>query len=182
MNAPLAKPDIVATIENEGVALRRRGRNLWAPCPFHQEKTPSFKVSVDKQLFYCFSCGQGGDVITFIMLHRNLSFKDAMGYLRLDAGAGTGDPRTVNPVETKKRHLIETFRKWERDRYRELCRQRLIYVGMTRDLATIEEVEERASLIHELPAIEHELDVLWHGTDEEKFELWKSLTGASDGK
>lgn len=176
----MIKPDIVATIVNEGIDLKRRGRDLWALCPFHQEKSPSLKVSAEKQVFHCFGCGQGGDVITFIMLHRNLSFKDALAYLRLDAGAGK--PHPIDPIKQKKRQLIESFRQWERDRYQELCQRRLRCIEMTRELSSMEEVEERACLIHDLPSIEYELDILWSGTDAEKFELWKSIIGKDHEK
>jgi len=171
-HAPVDKPDIVATIENEGISLKKRGRDLWAPCPFHSEKSPSFKVSTEKQVFHCFGCGQGGDVITFIMLHRSLSFKDALAYLRLDAGAGR-QRQHFDSVKTKKQQLVKSFRKWEQARYRELCRKRLLCVRLTRDLVTMEDVEKVAIAIHSLPLIEHELDILWHGSDEEKFLLWK---------
>lgn len=50
-------------------------------CPFHPDKSPSFSVSVDKNLFHCFGCGAGGDVIEFTKLRHNLSFKDAVEYL-----------------------------------------------------------------------------------------------------
>jgi DNA primase len=168
----LAKPDIVLTIENEGIELRRRGRDFWAPCPLHQEKTPSFKVSVDRQAFHCFGCGAGGDVIAFIMLYRKLSFKDALAYLRLDA-----DARPDDPVKKRKQRLIQTFRKWEQSYYRELCERRLLCVRLTRDLATMDRAEEQAALFHALPVIEYQLDILWDGSDEEKFELWKSIAG-----
>jgi len=166
------KPDIVSIIESEGLSLKKRGRDLWTICPFHPEKTPSFKVCREKQSFYCFGCGKGGDVITFIMLYHNLSFKDALDYLGLN---GRPSLQPTDPVKVQKRKLIESFRTWEQSYYRALCRKRLLLIHMTRDLATMEEVEERAPLIHALPMIEHKLDILWHGSDEEKFILWREV-------
>lgn len=63
------------------VQLKRAGRNYMGLCPFHREKTPSFVVSPDKQIYHCFGCGQGGNVISFIMKIENLEFVDALEYL-----------------------------------------------------------------------------------------------------
>ena len=67
----------IVDIVSEYVDFKRRGRNLVALCPFHKEKTPSFSVSPDKQLFYCFGCGAGGNVINFIMRIETLDFVEA---------------------------------------------------------------------------------------------------------
>ena len=69
--------DIVDLV-SERVPLKRRGRNYVGLCPFHSEKTPSFTVSPEKQMFYCFGCGAGGDAITFWMKIENLDFSDAV--------------------------------------------------------------------------------------------------------
>jgi len=63
------------------VSLKRRGRNFMALCPFHSEKTPSFSVSPDKQIFHCFGCGKGGNVFTFLMEHEKISFVEAVRLL-----------------------------------------------------------------------------------------------------
>ncbi len=69
--------DIVEVI-SEKVRLKRSGRNYTGLCPFHNEKTPSFSVSRDKQIYKCFGCGEAGNVITFVMKTRNLSFVDSV--------------------------------------------------------------------------------------------------------
>ncbi len=66
--------------------LKRRGANLIALCPFHKEKTPSFNVHPQKQIWHCFGCGAGGDVFKFIMQHENLQFTDAVRRLAERAG------------------------------------------------------------------------------------------------
>lgn len=66
--------------------LKKRGNNVLAICPFHNEKTPSFNINSAKQLFYCFGCGAGGDVITFIMKIENMSYGEAVTYLAELAG------------------------------------------------------------------------------------------------
>jgi DNA primase len=63
------------------VLLKKRGRNYLGLCPFHQEKSPSFTVSPDKQIWHCFGCGQGGNVFNFLMKIDNLSFVEAVKQL-----------------------------------------------------------------------------------------------------
>jgi DNA primase len=71
----------IVSLISEYVALRKRGRNHVARCPFHTEKTPSFNVNEDKQIFHCFGCGVGGDLFKFIMLIEQLSFPDAIRFV-----------------------------------------------------------------------------------------------------
>ncbi|MDY0234617.1 MAG: DNA primase [Gudongella sp.] len=72
--------NIVDLIE-EYLYLKKSGSNYIGLCPFHSEKTPSFTVSDEKQIYHCFGCGAGGDGITFIMQRENLDFKDAVKFL-----------------------------------------------------------------------------------------------------
>ena len=66
--------------------LKQSGRNLKAPCPFHQEKTASFMVSPEKGIFHCFGCGEGGDIFTFVMKMDGLDFREALEKLARQAG------------------------------------------------------------------------------------------------
>lgn len=68
------------------IPLKRQGRDFKACCPFHNEKTPSFVVSQEKQIFHCFGCGVGGDIFTFVMKYENISFVEALEYLAEKAG------------------------------------------------------------------------------------------------
>lgn len=72
--------DIVAVI-GEYVSLKKKGRNYFGLCPFHAEKTPSFSVNAEKQIFHCFGCGEGGNVVTFLMAHDKLGFAEAVKLL-----------------------------------------------------------------------------------------------------
>lgn len=72
--------DIVDVIGSY-VRLQKKGSSHFGLCPFHNEKSPSFSVSGSKQMYYCFGCGEGGNVITFIMKYENYSFVEALGYL-----------------------------------------------------------------------------------------------------
>jgi DNA primase len=74
------KSDIVEVVSSY-VELKRKGRNYWACCPFHHEKTPSFAVNDSDQIFHCFGCNVGGDVITFIEMIESVDFVDAVKIL-----------------------------------------------------------------------------------------------------
>mgnify|MGYP001213391624 CR=1 FL=1 len=76
----------IAEIIGDYVSLRLNGRTYWGKCPFHNEKTPSFSVSQERQTFHCFGCGKGGDVFTFIMDIENIDFRDALERLAERAG------------------------------------------------------------------------------------------------
>lgn len=71
----------IAEVVGEYIRLKKRGRNFLGLCPFHTEKTPSFTVSPDKQMYYCFGCGKGGNAITFLMEHEKMTFVEAVRHL-----------------------------------------------------------------------------------------------------
>lgn len=71
----------IEDVVGDFVTLKRRGANLIACCPFHNEKTPSFSVSPSKGIYKCFGCGKGGNVVNFVMEHENMTWAEAMKYL-----------------------------------------------------------------------------------------------------
>ena len=77
--------DIVDVISGY-VRLKRRGSSWVGLCPFHNEKTPSFNVNRERQMYYCFGCGQGGNVYTFLMQYENRTFQEAVQTLAERAG------------------------------------------------------------------------------------------------
>lgn len=79
------KNDIVSVISGY-VRMQKKGSNYFGLCPFHNEKSPSFSVSPGKQMYYCFGCGAGGNVITFVMEYENLTFQEAVKMLADRAG------------------------------------------------------------------------------------------------
>ncbi|MBO8171375.1 MAG: DNA primase [Bacillaceae bacterium] len=86
----------ILDIVGQYVQLRKSGRYYFGLCPFHSEKTPSFSVSPDKQIFHCFGCGEGGNVISFLMKVEGLHFVEAVEYLAERAGIDIperGQPR-----------------------------------------------------------------------------------------
>ena len=80
-----SRSDIVDVISGY-VKLKRKGSSRFGLCPFHNEKSPSFSVSRDKQMYYCFGCGAGGNVFTFLMEYENFSFVEALQFLADRAG------------------------------------------------------------------------------------------------
>jgi len=87
--------------------LRRRGSTFKCNCPFHQEKTPSFSVDPNNQLFYCFGCQTGGDVFKFVMLYEKVDFREALEMLARRWGVPIPESR---PRDDKIGRLIEMNR------------------------------------------------------------------------
>ena len=100
--------DIVQLV-GETVELRQRGREFWGCCPFHHEKTPSFKVDPATGLWHCFgACSEGGDVFKYVMKRENLSFPDSIRYLADRAGIELTEDRGTARGPRKNR-LIEAL-------------------------------------------------------------------------
>lgn len=92
------------------VRLRRRGRTLVGLCPFHGEKTPSFTVYPENNSFYCFGCGAGGDVITFVRRIENLDYIDAVKFLSDRAGLRMPEDGVNDAVSKLRRRVLEANR------------------------------------------------------------------------
>ena len=88
----------IVSLVSEYVALKKRGRNHVARCPFHNEKTPSFNVSEEKQIFMCFGCGLGGDVFKFIMQMEHLAFPEAVRFIAERRGIKLPEIASPGPV------------------------------------------------------------------------------------
>jgi len=98
--------DIVEFI-SDYVALKKSGQNFKGLCPFHSEKTPSFMVSQPKQIFHCFGCGAGGDVVSFLMKHDNLPFGEALQYLAKKAGIKITDSAFDKNFSAKRQKILQ---------------------------------------------------------------------------
>ena len=101
----LNRTDIVDVVSSR-VQLKKTGKNFSACCPFHKEKTPSFSVSPDKQFYYCFGCGAGGNALGFVMDHDNLDFPQAVE--ELAKAAGMEVPREQNVKGQKPRQPTDS--------------------------------------------------------------------------
>src|SRR5580692_2039952 len=87
--------------------LKQSGRNLKAPCPFHQEKTASFMVSPDKGIYHCFGCGEGGDIFSFVMKMEGVDFKQALEMLARKAGVEIANRSENKEVSKLRARLLE---------------------------------------------------------------------------
>jgi DNA primase len=105
----VSRNDIVDVV-SEYVALKPSGRSYFALCPFHNEKTASFHVSPEKQIYHCFGCGEGGNVVTFVMNMERMDFIEAMKYLAERAGVslpeGT-DAKRAAQEQNERQHLYD---------------------------------------------------------------------------
>ena len=95
----------ISDVVSAYVHLARKGGNLFGLCPFHNEKTPSFSVSPDKQIYHCFGCGKGGGVINFIMEIENLSYPDAVRFLANRAGMTVPEDDRGGTAQLRRRIL-----------------------------------------------------------------------------
>lgn len=170
------KPDIVQVMEREGVQFSRGARGgLMCRCPLHEDKAPSMTVNPDKQVFYCFGCGEGGDVITFVKKLHGLSFKQALAYLEIEQG----EKPKISDDELFRLARRQRFDAWVvryrgvlSDAHRELDNLKVI-----RPL-TEEEGWTIASLLEDLPEIEHKLDIICGRDNEPKIRLYEEETHA----
>lgn len=102
----IARSDITDVV-SDYVHLILKDGNMWGLCPFHGEKTPSFSVNRDKQIFKCFSCGKGGGVINFIMSIENMSYPEAIRFLAKRLGMEVPETDQCNAPQEKIRRAIE---------------------------------------------------------------------------
>ncbi|HBR22032.1 MAG TPA: DNA primase [Nitrospiraceae bacterium] len=96
--------DIVELV-SDYIELKKAGQNYKANCPFHAEKTPSFTVSQNKQIFHCFGCGAGGDIFGFVMKYENLNFQEALKMLAKKAGVQLSGYRFEDGLTERKERL-----------------------------------------------------------------------------
>ena len=102
----LTRANIVDVIDKR-VSLRKTGKNYTACCPFHNEKSPSFSVEPEKQFFYCFGCGEGGNALGFITKFDSVDFPQAVEILAQEYGLEV--PREESPAQKKLRPSSKEF-------------------------------------------------------------------------
>lgn len=114
----LARTDIVDLV-SESVRLTKKGNSYWGCCPFHSEKTPSFHVVPDRQMYKCFGCGKGGGAINYVMELENLPFKDAVAVLARRAGmqvpefgSSPGARERREKILTINKQAARAFHRW----------------------------------------------------------------------
>lgn len=173
----IEKPDILATIQSEGIELKQRGRNFWGLCPFHIEKTASFSTDTERQFFYCFGCHAHGDSISFIQQYKSLSFKDALKHLGISTGKPSPETMQKARHEQRKRDAIKEFKEWCNNYHADLCSlYRCLQIAKDK-CRTIKDAEAIADFYHLEPLWIHHMDILEGRDDAAKFELYCEVSG-----
>ena len=129
--------DIINVVSSY-VELKMSGKNRKCCCPFHSEKTPSFFVFYDTQSFYCFGCGVGGDIITFIEKIENLSYLDAVRFLANFAGISMEEEYSDDGLSKKREKILKVnrcaARFFHNNLYTKEGREGLLYILKNRKL------------------------------------------------
>ncbi len=116
----------ITEVIGEYVQLERRGRNFLGLCPFHAEKTPSFNVNPEKQLYYCFGCHAGGTVFNFVMETQKISFPEAVRALAMRANIPLPETAAKSPAvraQQKEKQLLYRVNQWATEYFHRQLRQ-----------------------------------------------------------
>ncbi len=201
------KPDIMEVV-SEFIRLRKSGKGFMGLCPMpdHDDRNPSFYVDPGKQYYRCFGCGAHGDVIDFVMRMRGLTFKEALEYLGIEPSKRaprTGKPRIKVLLEELKGVELEILYREILRRHSCLCSSwirvynRVIaskynfwrdgpeciaeYLPeLLKQCSDIEEVKRAMWWIEKAGEWKCELDVIRGGTQRERFELYREITGVKE--
>jgi len=106
----VSRTDITEIVSGYVRLTKRSGANMFGLCPFHSEKTPSFAVNAEKQIYHCFGCGKGGGAINFVMEVENVPFRDALEILARRAGLTVPEDGTPDELAGKRRRMLELNR------------------------------------------------------------------------
>jgi DNA primase len=132
-------------------------------CPFHKEKTASFSISKSKQIFHCFGCNEGGDVITLVSKVLNVNAYESAKQINDIQGLGIDFGKTTSKLEIEKyqyqQHLKEEFKKWKDKAFNTLCNYYHYLVD--------NEIFEKTDIV------DYWLEILREGTEEEQMQFYK---------
>ena len=168
----------ISDVVSSYVHLTRKGNNLWGLCPFHNEKTPSFSVSPDKQIYHCFGCGADGDVIDFAAALYGLGKKEAAVQLAQDFGLSYEDwkpPGKAKKPKPRQKSPEEQFQEAKNRCFRTLADYLHLLMAWRTDYA-LHSPEEAfhprfVEALQKQAHVEYLLDVLLFGETEEKAAL-----------
>ena len=176
------KINIIDVIQSAGVQLDRHGKEYSARCPFHQEKTPSFFVDEKKQLFHCFGCGAGGDVIDFVTMYNGLTFPQALEYLGIEEPTAKTyehvrrqkqERRHRQRRSAKRNALIKDFEEWQSYYVRVLVDIVDTFNWLMKNLPW-DEIQELSPIIHRVSTWKYHLWLIQRtGNEEAIYELYR---------
>lgn len=115
-------------------------------CPLHTEKTPSFSISEEKQLYYCFGCGAGGDIFSFVQAYLDVNFKQAVAIIDKDFALGIAEEKIsvkaqIAMREAKKKRALEDYTREQNNAlYDDLCSKYRIVTGLLKHLQPLTEI------------------------------------------
>ena len=139
----VGRTDITELVSGYVRLTKKSGGNMFGLCPFHSEKTPSFSVNSDKQIFYCFGCGKGGGAVNFVMSVENMTYPDAVEFLANRAGMTVPTDDTTVMLAGKRKRMLELNREAARFFYEmlrsplaESARQYLSKRGISKEMVT----------------------------------------------
>jgi len=139
----VARTDIVELVGGYVQLTKRSGSNIFGRCPFHSDKTPSFSVNTDRQIYHCFGCGKGGGAIGFVMEIENVHFRDAVEILSRRAGMTVPESGASDELAGKRSRMLEANREAARHFYEmlsspagESARDYLAMRGISKKIAT----------------------------------------------
>ena len=139
----IQRNDIADVVGSYVPLTKKSGSNLFGLCPFHNEKSPSFSVSTDKQIYHCFGCGKGGGVVNFIMEIERLSYVDAVHVLAKRAGLSVPDESTSKETQSRRARILELNRDAARFFYTVLmsnqgdaAKKYIVKRGISKDMVT----------------------------------------------
>jgi len=168
MGSTVIKQIDIVDIVSRHVVLTKHGKNYFGLCPFHNEKTPSFSVIPEKSLFKCFGCGASGDAVDFIRKITGCDFKGALKHLGIESGYVPKEKIERIGYENK---LLIDFKQWcvKADT---VLADACLAIDLFLEGATEEELEIVGTLYHTKEKYDHWREVLSHGCDSDKFELY----------
>lgn len=172
------RADIVKVAEHYGMKLNRAYKCV---CPFHKEKTASFSISPQKQIWKCFGCGKGGDVISLVSELLNINALEAAKNINYTLGLGLDTKKPSNYLEInkykQKRRIEEIFKEWENKTLQLLCDYlHLLWKWEEEVPKSMEEDPNElfVEAMHNRDYIEYIIDTIFiEGTNEDKIWFWK---------
>lgn len=174
------KFDILKVVEQSGVMLKKHGQSYFGNCPFHDEKTPSFSVSPSKQMFHCFGCGAGGDILEYVKKYYRLDFPGALQFLGIEEST-RNTKKQIQRATRKYKHRIRREQR-RRSAYLEFdqwvvaySRQIIRLIQVVEDILktdTFEEIKQIDGVIKRLPIWRYHLELIESNDEEVLYELY----------
>jgi len=179
------KINILKVVEQSGIQLSKHGQNYFGGCPFHDDKTPSFSISPSKQMFHCFGCGAGGDVIKYVQKYYHLDFPGALQFLGIKDQTMKTKKQIQQATRRHKHHIRREQREKEAyvgfDEWIIGYSWRIIgLIQVVEDLlktSTFEELKQIDVVLKQMSVWRYHLELIESNDERILYELYCSKTG-----